>query len=225
MSSTEPDPKHIRIVIADDHAVVRAGLRSLLDRQPDMRVVGEASTAVELGQRVAETQPDVVVTDLRMPGGGVLDTVRGVSETNPGTRVVVFSAFDDASDAAQAFQAGASGYVLKQSAESDLVTAIRRVRTGRRFVDPPLAARMIEERLEPDGDGPLLRLQTLSEREALVLDLVARGHTGPEIAVELGIRLGTVETFRHRIRKKLGMKTRADVTRFARSSGFRRERP
>jgi two-component system response regulator NreC len=222
MSSSEPTPRHIRIVIADDHAVVRAGLRALLERQHDMRVVGEASTAPELEQRAKETSPQVVVTDLRMPGGGVLDAVQAISDT--GTRVVVFSAFDDAGDAAQAFRAGASGYVLKQSEESDVLTAVRRAHAGRRFVDPSLAARMVEERLDIDGEGPVLRLPSLSEREARVLDLVAQGHTGPEIAAELGVRLGTVETFRHRIRKKLGLKSRADVTRFARSSGFRRER-
>jgi two-component system response regulator NreC len=225
MSSTEPTPKRIRIVVADDHAVVRAGLRSLLDRQRDMSVVGEAGSAGELAQRVAETRPEVVVTDLRMPGGGVLDAVHSIAGGTDGIRVVIFSAFDDPNDAAEALRAGASGYVLKQSEEDDLVTAIRRVSAGRRFIAPALAASILEGRLDVGEDSASLRLQSLSQREATVLDLIARGHTGPEIARELGVRLGTVETFRHRIRKKLGMKSRAEVVRFARSSGFRRERP
>ncbi|HVU05293.1 MAG TPA: response regulator transcription factor [Polyangiaceae bacterium] len=216
--------RRIRIVTADDHAVVRAGLRALLGRQADMEVVGDASSARELEECVRRTKPDVVVVDLRMPGGGVLDAVH-VASHEVGAAVVIFSAFDDVSDAAHAFRAGASGYVLKQSLEGDLVTAIRRVRAGKRYVDPPLAARMMEERIDLEGDGPMSRLASLTEREALVLDLVARGHTGPEIATELGVRLGTVETFRHRIRKKLGLKSRAEVTQFARASGFRRERP
>lgn len=224
MVAKERKEKPIRIVTADDHAVVRAGLRTLLGRQPDMEVVGEASTAKELSECVRRTKPDVVVVDLRMPGGGVLDAVRAATE-EAGARVVVFSAFDDVSDAAHAFRAGASGYVLKQSSEGDLVTAVRKAQAGKRYVDPPLAARMMEERIDLDGDSPMARLASLTEREALVLDLVARGHTGPEIATELGVRLGTVEAFRHRIRKKLGLKSRAEVTQFARASGFRRERP
>lgn len=228
MSSAAEQPSRIRIVIADDHAVVRAGLRSVLSRQADMAVVGEASSAAELQRRVTELAPDVVITDLRMPGGGVLDTVRAVSGEDaaaPRARVVVFSAFDDASDAVLALRAGALGYVLKQSLEGDILLAVRRARLGRRYVDAQLAARMVEEGLNADGDGPVVRLAHLSEREASVLELVARGYTGPEIAVELGVRLGTVETFRHRIRKKLGLKSRAEVTQFARSAAFRRERP
>jgi DNA-binding NarL/FixJ family response regulator len=190
-----------------------------------MIVVAEAANAAELAARAREAEPDVILTDLRMPGGGVLDAVAALTREREHAKVIVFSAFDDVSDAVLAFRAGASGYVLKQSNEVDLVTAVRRVQAGKRFVDPPLAARMMEERVDLDGSGPLSRVTTLTEREALVLDLVARGHTGPEIATELGVRLGTVETFRHRIRKKLGLKSRADVTRFARASGYRRERP
>jgi two-component system response regulator NreC len=221
-ASSSPSKKN-RIVVADDHAVMRAGVRALLRRQPDMEVVGEASNAAELLQRVEELSPDVVISDMRMPGEGVLEAIRTIATRWPSTHVVVFSAFDEPADAIDALRAGACGYVLKQGAEDDLLTAVKRARHGKRFVDAALAANVLADRLddEPRSDGTE-PAPTLSAREQEVLDLVARGYTGPQIAQELGVRIGTVETLRHRIRTKLGLKTRAEFTRFARSSRFRR---
>jgi two-component system response regulator NreC len=221
MSTSPPSKERICILVVDDHAVVRAGLRSLLSRQSDMDVVGEAESAEGLLASTAEHLPNVVVADLRMPGEGVLDAIKSLRERWPETNVVIFSAFDEPGDVSDALSAGAAGYVLKQSSEVDLLTAVRRAHQGRRFVDATLAARVLEE--APAGTGTDATAP-LSDRETEVLELVAKGYTGPQIAAELGVRVGTVETLRHRIRKKLGLKTRADLTRFAKSSRFRRPR-
>ena len=213
----------IRVLVADDHAVVRLGMRSLLERQPDLSVVGEAGSAAELLARARELCPDVVATDLRMPPGDALSVIHTLAAGQPPIRVVVFSAFDDPAEAALALRAGAMGYVLKQSECADLVTAVRRAHAGRRYVDEPLAARVLEE-VGIDGGEVVQRSSLLSEKEGLVLELVARGYTGPQIAVELGVRVGTVESYRHRIRQKLGLKSRAEVTDFARRTGFSRRR-
>jgi DNA-binding NarL/FixJ family response regulator len=221
MSASSSSKDRIRILVVDDHAVVRAGLRSLLGKQTDMEVIGEAESAAGLLLETAEHLPDVVVADLRMPGEGVLDAIKTLRERWPAIGVVIFSAFDEPADVFDALEAGAAGYVLKQSSEVDLLTAVRRAHQGRRFVDASLAARVLEE---GPGDAGSPDSSSLSERETEVLELVARGYTGPQIAAELGVRVGTVETLRHRIRKKLGLKTRADLTRFAKSSRFRRPR-
>jgi two-component system response regulator NreC len=221
MSTDTRNPSTIRILIADDHLVVRAGLRSLLRRQPDMSIVGEAAQASELLSLTREARPHVVITDLRMPGGGVLDCIRSISSEH-GPRVVVFTAYDDPTDASAALRAGASGYVLKQAPEEHLLTAVRRAHAGRRFVEEPVAVRMAEDQVEPTL---LDRAALLSARESAVLGLVARGYTGRQIATELGLRLGTVETYRHRLRKKLGLRSRSDVMAFARSSARLREPP
>jgi DNA-binding NarL/FixJ family response regulator len=186
-----------------------------------MIVVGEAANASELLSVARDLAPDVVITDLRMPGAGVLDCIRSICGEH-GPRVVVFTAFDDPTDASLALHAGASGYVLKQAPETHLLTAIRRAHAGRRFVEAPVAARIAEDRLEPTL---LDRAARLSARESAVLGLVARGYTGRQIATELGLRLGTVETYRHRLRKKLGLRSRADVMAFARTSARLREPP
>jgi two-component system response regulator NreC len=222
MSVGSSNPSKIRILIADDHQVVRIGLRSLLGRQPDMEIVEEARDSLELAARVKELSPDVVVTDLRMPGGGVLECIRGLASDVRAPSVVIFTAFDDPTHASQALAAGATAFVLKQAPETHLLTAIRRARAGRRFVEQPVAVQMAEE---CRGENHLERAASLSAREAAVLELVARGYTGRQIATELGLRLGTVETYRHRLRKKLGLRSRADVVEFARTSAKLREPP
>jgi DNA-binding NarL/FixJ family response regulator len=218
-------PRPIQIVIADDHDVVRAGLRALLSRYRDLAIVGEAASTDELLLEAERLSPDVVVVDLRMPGGDIFETIKTLLDRSPKTKVVVFTAYDDARDAARAVRAGAHGYVLKQAPGGDVVEAIRRVRAGRRYVDDAIAARVMQVLLdEPDSDA-FADAPPLSEREARVLDLLARGYTGPQSAVEMGVRVGTVESYRHRIRKKLGLKSRAEITQFAQAGHLRtRER-
>lgn len=209
----------IRVLTADDHQIVRLGIRSLLERQPDLVVIGEACNATELLARARELCPNVIVTDLRMPGGGVISVIEQLARELPSVRVVVFSAFDDPAEVAMALRAGAVGYVLKQSEDMDLVTAVRRAQAGRRYVQEPLAARVLED-IGFDGTDVLQRSSTLSEREGRVLELIGRGYTGPQIAVELGVRVGTVESYRHRIRRKLGLRSRSEVMAFARRARF-----
>jgi DNA-binding NarL/FixJ family response regulator len=184
-------------------------------------MIGEAASTDQLLLEADRLSPDVVVVDLRMPGGDIFETIRTLLDRSPNTKVVVFTAYDDARDAARAVRAGAHGYVLKQAPGGDIVEAIRRVRAGRRYVDDAIAARVMQVLLDaPDSDS-LAEAPALSEREARVLDLLARGYTGPQIAVEMGVRVGTVESYRHRIRKKLGLKSRAEITQFAQAGHLR----
>jgi DNA-binding NarL/FixJ family response regulator len=220
---TTPPP--IEIIIADDHDVVRAGLRTLVSRYRDLTIVGEARTTDELLQEAARLSAAVVVVDLRMPGSDVFECIRTLRERSPDTKVVVFTAYDDARDAARAVRAGAHGYVLKQAPGGDIIEAIRRVCAGRRYVDDAMAARLVQVLLDVPEGSDIADAPPLSEREARVLDLLARGYTGPQIAVEMGVRVGTVESYRHRIRKKLGLKSRAEITQFAQAGHLRtRER-
>jgi DNA-binding NarL/FixJ family response regulator len=215
------NPRPIEIVVADDHAVVRAGLRALLGRHRDLSVVGEAGTADEMVREVERLSPDVVVADLRMPGGNIFEAIRTIREKSLATKVVVFTAYDEARDAARAVRAGAQGFVLKQAPGREVVEAIRRVQAGGRYVDESLASRLMEALLDTPAGDPLAEAPALSEREARVLDLLAQGYTGPQIAIEMGVRIGTVDSYRHRIRKKLGLKSRAEITQFARSGHVR----
>lgn len=220
-----PSPSPIQILIADDHDVVRAGLRALIGRYHDLAIVGEATTTDEMLLEAMRLSPDVVVVDLRMPGRDVFDTIRQLRESRPNTKVVVFTAYDEARDAARAVRAGAQGFVLKQAPGGEVIEAIRRVQAGRRYVDDAIAAKMMQVLLDAPESDALEEAPALSEREARVLDLLARGYTGPQIAVEMGVRVGTVESYRHRIRKKLGLKSRAEITQFAQAGHLRtRER-
>jgi len=218
-------PRPIKVTIADDHDVVRAGLRALFGRCEDIVIVGEATTTDELVLVAKQLSQDVVVVDLRMPGGDVFEAIKTLRRLSPKVKIVAFTAYDDERDAARAVRAGAHGYVLKQSPGGDVVEAIRRVHAGRRYVDDAIAGRMMQVLLDtPDGPS-VEEAPALSEREARVLELLARGYTGPQIAVEMGVRIGTVESYRHRIRKKLGLKSRAEITQFAQAGHLRtRER-
>src|ERR1044071_4918418 len=137
-------PPPIQILIADDHAVVRAGLRALIARYKDLAVVGDAATTDELVRETERLVPDVGVADMRMPGGEIFDAIRTLRERCPKTKIVVFTAYDDAHDAAQAVRAGAHGYVLKQAPGGEVIEAIRRVQAGRRYVDDAMAAQMMQ---------------------------------------------------------------------------------
>lgn len=186
-----------------------------------MELVGEAATTDAMLAETARILPDVVVADLRMPGSDIFDAIRVLSERCPRTKVVVFTAYDEVLDATRAVRAGAHGYVLKQAPGGDVIEAIRRVRAGRKYVDDAMAAPMIQALLDTSTSDLPGEPPPLSERESRVMDLLALGYTGPQIAVELGVRVGTVESYRHRIRKKLGLKSRAEITQFARAGHLR----
>lgn len=207
MAKPQPD---ISIVLADDHSVVRSGLRMLLDAESDIEVVAEAGD-VEAAQRyVLGHKPTVLVLDLNMPGGSSLEAIPKVAEVSPGTSVVVLTMQEDPAFAREALRAGARGYVLKQSAGAELVQAIRAAAGGGTWLNPDLGARMAAA-----PDGPTGTLAELSDREIEVLRLIALGHTNGEIAEQLYLSVRTVETHRARIQQKLGVSSRAELVRYA----------
>ena len=207
----------IRLLVADDHAVLRAGLRILLDVQHDITVVGEAGDGAEVLQKARELQPDVVLMDLTMPGPPSGDVIRQVLRACPKTRVLVLTMHDDPAYLASAMAAGAAGYVVKKVADSELLSAIRAVHAGRTFVD--LTQSLPAPRAAPDG-AKAERPKELSRREREVLQLLAQGHSNQQIATQIKVSVKTVETYRTRLSQKLGLKGRAELYRFAVESGI-----
>jgi two-component system response regulator NreC len=212
----------IRVLIVDDHAVVRSGLRRVLEAEGDIEVVGEAG---DMRTAVFETRgqkPDVVLMDLVMPGGSGIEATTAVLKEAPEANVLVLSMQDDPRYVREAFEAGASGYVLKEAADAEVVGAIREVAGGGRYVHPALGARLVaadaEERARADADP-------LSDREREVLRLLALGHTNQEIAKMLYLSVRTVETHRAHIMQKLRLTTRAELVRYAIDTGLLEEAP
>ncbi len=210
----------VRVVIVDDHAVVRTGLRLLLDAQEDVETVGEAGTAREAIFEVRARKPDVVLMDVGLPDRSGIDAIPEVLKEAPEARVVVLSMEDDPSYVREAFAAGALGYVLKEAADVELVTALRQVAAGEPYVHPALGARMAaadaEAAARADADP-------LSDREREVLRLLALGHTNQEIANMLFISVRTAETHRAHIMQKLRLTTRAELVRWALAQGLLEE--
>jgi len=198
----------IRILVADDHPVVRRGLRLLLEEEPDFEVVAEAGTVEEARRFVLGHHPRVLVLDLNMPGGPSLGAIPGLRTDFPGTEIVVLTMQPEPAYAREAFAAGATGYVLKQAADAELVEAVRLAASGEKYLNPRLGARIAAE---PPPGPP----DDLSEREVDVLRLIALGHTNTEIAERLYISVRTVETHRSRIQQKLVLNSRAELVRYA----------
>jgi two-component system response regulator NreC len=206
----------IRIVIVDDHAVVRSGLKLLLEGQEDLEVVGEAGDARTAVFEVRAQKPDVILMDVVMPTGSGIEATPAVLKEAPGAKVLILSMQDDPAYVREAFAAGASGYVLKEAADAELVAAVREVAAGQRYVHPTLGARLVaaeaDERARAEED-------LLSEREHEILRLLALGHTNQEIASQLYLSVRTVETHRAHIMQKLRISTRAELVRYALERG------
>jgi two-component system, NarL family, response regulator NreC len=207
----------IQVVVVDDHAVVRSGLRLLLDAHEDIEVVGEAGNAKDAIFRARALQPDVILLDVVMPGESGIEALPQLLKESPETKVLVLSMQDDPSYVREAFGAGASGYVLKEAADEEVVAAVREIASGGRYVHPSLGARMVaaeaKERAAAEADP-------LSEREREVLRLLALGHTNQEIAQALYISVRTAESHRAHIMQKLRLSTRAELVRYALSHGL-----
>ena len=201
----------IRVLIADDHAVLRAGLKLLIGAESDMEVVGEAADGTEVVRRAQTTAPDVVLLDLSMPGGRGTQTIGQVVQLTPRPRVLVLTMHDDQASMQAALLAGASGYIVKKAADVELLTAIRAVHRGRTFVDLTRPGEEPPRRNTPPGG----QTKPLSPREGEVLRLLAQGHSYREAADQLGVTVKTIETHRKRLVDKLGLKTRAELFRFA----------
>jgi two-component system, NarL family, response regulator NreC len=205
----------IRVLIVDDHSVVRAGVRLLLEHEEDMEPVGEAADARQALEMARRLTPDVVVMDVVMPGTTGVDAAAEIRHALPDVRILMLSMQDDPSYVRQAFANGATGYVLKEAADAELVTAVRRVASGEQYVHPSLGAKLV-------GDsGPAKRDDDpLSDREREVLSLLALGYTNQEIADRLVVSVRTVEAHRAHILTKLRLSTRAELVRYAIDTGL-----
>ena len=207
----------IRVLVVDDHAVVRAGLRRVLDAEDDIEVVAEAESGERAIFEALESKPDVIVMDVVMAGKSGIDATPEVLRAVPTTKVLVLSMQDDPHYVRAAFEAGASGYVLKEAVDTEVVGAVRTVAGGARYVHPALGARLVaadvDARRRAEADP-------LSDREREVLRLLALGHTNQEIAEMLFISVRTAETHRAHIMRKLGLSSRAEMVRYALEQGL-----
>lgn len=201
----------IRVALADDHPVVLAGVKALIHAAPEMELVGEAADGNAALQVILETEPDVVVMDISMPGLTGLELVQRVGSELGAVKVLVLTVHEDRAYVQKVLGAGARGYLLKRSAAEELVRAIRAVHTGGLYVDPAIAGKFVQAEAGQNviGDG-----LGLSEREEEVLKLAAQGHTNKEAAARLGLSIKTVESYKARAMDKLGLKTRAEIVRY-----------
>ncbi len=204
-----------RIVIADDHAVVRSGLRMLLDAEPDFEVVADAGDLQRTTSYVRAYRPTVLVLDLNMPGGSTLPAIPDLREASPDTGIVVLTMQNDPAFAREALRAGALGYVLKEAADDELVQAVRMAAEGRTYLNPELGAKVAAAPPEPSGPP-----DDLTEREVEVLRLIALGHTNNEIGQQLYLSVRTVESHRAHIQQKIRRSSRAELVRYALDHGF-----
>jgi two-component system, NarL family, response regulator NreC len=211
-----------RVLIVDDHAVVRSGLKLVLEAEDGIEPVGEAGTARDAVFEARSTKPDVILLDVVMPDQSGLEIIPTLLEENPEVRILVLSMQDDPQYVREAFAAGARGYVLKEAADNEVVAAVREVASGGRYVHPELGARLVaaesEERRRANEDP-------LSERESEVLRLLALGHTNQEIAKQLFISVRTAETHRAHIMQKLRLSSRAELVRYALERGLMENPP
>lgn len=209
--SDEDSP--IRIVLADDHPVIRSGLRLLLDEEPDLQVIAEASTADEALCRTRGQRPEVLLLDLSMPGRSSLEVIPEIRRAVPGTAIVVLTMHEDPALVRDAMRGGAAGYVLKEAADTELLHALRAAAAGEVYVNPRLAARVAREPTAPPPDG-------LTQREVEVLRLIALGHTNPEIASQLDLSVRTIESHRAHILQKIRRTSRSELVHYAFEHGL-----
>ncbi len=212
----------IRVAIVDDHAVMRDGLDALISSQSDMEVVGQAADADAVEPIVGRALPDVLILDVSMPSGSGIEAIQRVRRISARTRVLVLTMHDDQAFLRSALAAGAAGYIVKNAAGRDLLTAIREVHSGRSYVSITLSNEGLQhvlENVEASASDPL-RQSGLSQRERQVLGLLAQGYTHRDIAERLDVAKKTIDTYRARIGEKLGLRTRADIIRYALENGI-----
>jgi two-component system response regulator NreC len=214
-----------RILLADDHAILRSGLQMLIQSQPGLEVVGQASDAEEAIAKAESLRPDLAIVDISMPGGGGVRVVEELALLCPGTRVLALTMHDDQSYLKAMLAAGASGYVVKQSADARLLDAIEMVMKGQVYIDPAMGQRVMQDLLDPKApameiDPSARGLENLSLRERQVLQLLAHGYTNREAAERLGLSMRSVETYRSRMADKLGFQSKVDLVRYAREMGM-----
>ena len=210
----------VTILLADDHHVVRQGLRMLLEAQGDFRVVAEVGDGLEAVKLTERFTPSVLIVDVMMPGLNGLEVTRQVGQRSPRTRVIILSMYSNEAYVLEALRNGAAGYVLKESTATDLVRAVHEVAAGRRYLSPPLSEHAIEAYLEKAQDTPLDLYETLTTREREVLQLAAEGRTNADIAAALFVSPRTIETHRAHLMRKLDLHAQADLIRYALRRGI-----
>ena len=212
----------IKVLIADDHAILRAGLKLLINAQTDMEVVAEAPDGTHAVRAARHTRPHVALMDLTMPGSSGMRALEEIIRYCPETRVIVLTMHDDPAYLRSVLAAGACGYVLKRAVDTELLAAIRAVHRGGVFVDPSLAHVFVQDALNKANkpSQPARSLSLLSERELQVLGLIAQGYGNRDIARRIVVSVKTVETYRSRIAEKLGFRSRSDIVRFALEMGL-----
>jgi two-component system response regulator NreC len=212
----------IKVFIADDHGILRGGLRALIGTQADMEVVGEAAGGLEAESGIKETEPDVALMDISMPGGGGLAAIAAVKRVRPKTRILVLTVHDEPGYVRAAADAGAIGYVVKNAVDTELLAAIRAVAQGRTFMDASVGLGLAQQSMLTSGARALRGQSTaqLTEREREVMGRVAEGYTNSQIAEELRLGIKSIETYRARVMEKLGLTSRADLVRFALECGI-----
>jgi len=201
----------IKVLIADDHPIVRAGLKQVIEKSPDMKVAGEALDGQEVIDRVAAEEWDVVILDFSMPGKNGLDVIKEIHRQRPALPVLVLSMHPESELAPRLLKAGIAGYLMKESATAELVGAIRKIHAGGRYVSPALAEKLAGD-LQFDGGRPPHEL--LSDREYQVMLGIAAGRTAQDIALELSLSVKTVRTYRDRVMEKLSLKNDVEITRY-----------
>ncbi len=210
--------KTLQILIADDHTVIREGLKVLLDAHADLRVIGEAARGEEACRLAVELRPDVIIMDVSMPGLGGAGATKRLKELCPEVKVLALSAFEDEVYVRQLLAAGASGYVLKRTAAGEIARAIRVVAEGGLYLDPFVAGKVASSPAK--GQSSAGGAEALSDREREVLRFIARGFTNKEVANLLGVSIKTVETYKTRLNRKLNLHSRADAVRYALAQGW-----
>lgn len=210
----------VRIVLADDHSIVRQGLRALLRTEPGFTIVDESGDGLQTARIVQQRKPDVLVLDLMLPSLNGLEVARATRRDSPRTKVVILSMYESEAYVSEALRAGASAYVLKGSNSADLVKAIREVMAGRRFFSPSIHVETIETILARRNGERLDRFETLTRREREVLQLAAEGHTSAEIGGRLSISPRTVEIHRANMMRKLKLRSQSEMVRFAVARGL-----
>jgi len=215
--------KKIRVVVADDHAVLRSGLKLLLDAQMDIEVVGEASDGAEAINKTAELKPDVLLLDITMPNIGGIDALRTIKKKTPSVSILILTMHENEGYLLEALKAGASGYILKKVADNELISAIKAVYSGEFFIPTTLTKSVVKEMVsggvsrEETGDNDQ---EQLSPRELEVLTLVAQGYTNQQMADSLFLSVKTVETYKARVMEKLNLHSRVELVRYALQHGF-----
>jgi DNA-binding NarL/FixJ family response regulator len=208
----------IRVLLADDHAVVREGLKALINAESDMNVIGEASDGPSAVALVADLDPDVVVVDVSMPGLNGAEVATRLRAARPDRKVLALTVHEDAGYLRLLLEAGAAGYMLKRAAAAELVRAVRAVAAGGTYLDPAMAGRVVDDLVRPTE--PPATTAELSERETEVVRLIALGYSNKEIAARLGVSVKTVETYKSRSMEKLAIRSRVDIVRYAAGRGW-----